>query len=1242
MSFFSNAFKWLGGNSLGANLAKTAILGYTSRLLSDNVNDTTSTEAIDEGVRLQLNPSTENKIPVLYGDAYFSGNITDASLSPDYKQMRYCLALSELTGNTLDATPSTYTFNDVYFNNNRVVFKADGFTLDHTIDSSGNQDPSAEDLIKVYLYKEGTALNGGPSPETLLTHWTNHPMTNLLYAIVEVNYNRAKNVTGLPQCIFHISNSLDMPGDVLNDYMTNTSYGAGIDTGDISGLVELNANVLNGFTYTDASGSQQVGQTRINGLVSTTTNVLTNIEAMTKACSSWLSYDIHQGRWVVIINESGASTASFTDSNIIGEISVSGSSLTGLYNSAEVKYQNTDILDKADFVRIDIPAGDLFANEPNNTVQIVLPFTNKQSTALKVGLIELKQSRIDKIISFKSDYSYLNVKAGDLIDVTSPAFNYTNKVFRVVNVKEVETNNTIVLDFKCIEYDADVYTYDIAEYEIETDDGLLSIGSIGKPNTPTVTNNDTGSNPHILMGSVVPSGIVDEMEFWVTHDTSVPNDYDRTYVKVGTQSNTDGSTYTENQAVSYQYGQLNQGDLYVKVRGMNNITSGPFSDPSGLIAYVPVQEPDNIPDGVSIGGQLMSLGIMTLLNNLDVLFDGDPNTSLVDAILDDFFPSRNPATPMDEQIKESLINDQGFIDGVSAELPDPPAPPAPPQLITELSDVDTTTVAPVSNDVLYWDGVNWVPGAIDPDGQLPDPIYGCIDPTALNYDAGATHDDESCLYQCYMSFIAAAPNISISRDNEAPYTGSYFVRFTPPSAAYSTTTFTLLAGNIKLYRSDGTLEQSILASDCILHNKILEIPFADRTLSTDYYILIDDGIIATACTTCNGLTTHLSTGISTPSWTFTTSEFENHRFELSGDDVVDVLNGNIIVLNGGLPTYNTETTTDYIGYDTFTVDVPGNDINELEAGVTPTLTYASSPKPEIIVTGNVLVKDPSGAVVQTLSPVSNDGQVVTLTDLDDSVIQLNTSYTLTFPFGFLTNPDWTSTDTYFDFCGTQQGVPVDTPMDGIQSPLYSTSFAYLSDVKLAVMQYRVSIGASNAAQTIETFDVNEYTTGVVIEESIEILFNKNISESSVGNFKLYNGSGSLIQSFNTTTTFNNNQTDRIISETNSSVVLDLTYYLDYNTEYYILIDFSAVLDDGGGSQQGTPFSGLTDVNGIRFLTDDGPSIMESGQNDGVLDTIEMEFDRPIQKGSGVVTVRDDQNNIVQTFDVTDPSVTIEE
>lgn len=653
-SFFSGLWSWFSGSSISSNLAKTALLGYVSRLLNDSIasdtNNNTAQQSIDYGARIQLNPSTDNKIPVLYGEAYFGGMISDAYLSSDYKKMTYVLTLSEVTGTTISGTPSSYTFHDVYLGSNRVIFKADGCTVNYTVDSSSNQDISMQDLVTVRLFKgvnpiapQGFSVSL-PYSYQVVPGWTagTHPMTNLIFAVVEVNYNRSKNVTSIPDCQFHITNSMGLPGDVLNDYMQNTRYGASIPSTDIdSTLIALNTYATTGFSYKDVNSVVQSGTIRINGLIKTEEAVLSNMERITTAASSWLSYDIHTGKWTVIINKIGTSIASFSDSNIVGEISISGTSLTQLNNVAYVKYQNTDILDTTDFVRISIPDNELFANEPRSSTQLDLPLTNKQAVAMKIGLQQLKQERIDKIIQFKSDYSYINIKAGDIIDVTSDVYGYTNKLFRVITTEETENDTgSIEISFTCLEYNSSVYDYDIQEYLVETDDGILQQGSIGKPNAPTVTKMQVSNVPRIVIAAVVPSGIVDAIEYWITFDTTVMNDSARTYIKIGEYSNTNGLTLTENTTVSYTYSQLGQSDFYVKVRGVNNLTTGPYSDPSGLIQYKPtvvangINSDSQVIDGMGIA--LTALGLMELIMKLDELFGGDNISSLTDKVFDWF------------------------------------------------------------------------------------------------------------------------------------------------------------------------------------------------------------------------------------------------------------------------------------------------------------------------------------------------------------------------------------------------------------------------------------------------------------------------------------------------------------------------------------------------------------------------------------------------------------------------------
>ena len=246
MSFLSGIVNLVSGKSAWSGIVKTVVLGWAVSRLSPNnkANDPTGADAnIDRGVRLQVPPSADKKVPVLYGAAHFGGIITDAAMSNSNKTMAYCITLSERTGNLLSTgQPSTYTFKNIYWNDQRIVFKSDGITADYTVDREGSVDRSISGIVKVYCYAGNSNL--GKTPEnytgtvpaayTVMTGWTSAMMMNdLIFAIVKVDYNREKNVTGIANMTFHIENSMTLPGDCLNDYMLNTRYGAGIPAAEI-------------------------------------------------------------------------------------------------------------------------------------------------------------------------------------------------------------------------------------------------------------------------------------------------------------------------------------------------------------------------------------------------------------------------------------------------------------------------------------------------------------------------------------------------------------------------------------------------------------------------------------------------------------------------------------------------------------------------------------------------------------------------------------------------------------------------------------------------------------------------------------------------------------------------------------------------------------------------------------------------------------------------------------------------
>lgn len=241
---------WLGGKSIGSQLARTAILAYAVNRMTASVNADNQTSAAansnapDYGVRLQVSPDPEHKIPIIYGMAHLGGIITDAQASNANQVITYAVTIAEKTGTKLSTgTASTFTFNDVFMNDQRIVFKADGITVNYTTDRDGNIDYSAQDLIKVYCYAGNSNTPVVPSGYTngslqnayaVMPNWdSTYMMNDLIFALVKVTYNKDKGITNIPNMRFQITNSMTKPGDCLYDYMTNTRYGAGIPSTEI-------------------------------------------------------------------------------------------------------------------------------------------------------------------------------------------------------------------------------------------------------------------------------------------------------------------------------------------------------------------------------------------------------------------------------------------------------------------------------------------------------------------------------------------------------------------------------------------------------------------------------------------------------------------------------------------------------------------------------------------------------------------------------------------------------------------------------------------------------------------------------------------------------------------------------------------------------------------------------------------------------------------------------------------------
>lgn len=247
VDFGSTVVKGFAGSGIGPALARTAVLGFALNQINSSINkqnNTTPSTPTESTNRVQQSPDTTKSIPVVYGNTFIGGIVTDAVLTNNNQTMFFCMTICEKTGTLMSTgNPSEYIFDEVYWDGARVTFQSDGITVASITDEDGNTSTDLAGLVKIYCYA-GSSINPVvPAGYTngalsaaygVMPSWTSSNMMNdLIFAIIRVDYDAEKSSRGLGTIEFKIRNSMTQPGDCIYDYMTNTRYGAGIDPSEI-------------------------------------------------------------------------------------------------------------------------------------------------------------------------------------------------------------------------------------------------------------------------------------------------------------------------------------------------------------------------------------------------------------------------------------------------------------------------------------------------------------------------------------------------------------------------------------------------------------------------------------------------------------------------------------------------------------------------------------------------------------------------------------------------------------------------------------------------------------------------------------------------------------------------------------------------------------------------------------------------------------------------------------------------
>jgi hypothetical protein len=313
---------------------------------------------------------------------------------------------------------------------------------------------------------------------------------------------------------------------------------AGIDT---ASMTALNTYSDKPIVYTPMGGGSPTTQVRyrFNGPLDTTKNCLANLQDMVDACDSWMQYSELTGKWKVVINKAYDETPdaltfsqlySVTNNNLTSGIQVNPTDLNQTFNQVEYQYPNTNIKDQLDFIFIslqdDYPSL-LSENEPINKLGLKNDLVNNYVQAKFIAIRRILQGREDLIINLQTDYSGIQVEAGDVIRVTNEVYGWTDKLFRVSNViEEKDTEGNLFARLTAFEYNATIYDddLDITDFIPADNTGLQDPNIIAVPSTPIVVANvDTTLNFLDISANVPNSGLVLNLDFNYGFDSNVSN-----------------------------------------------------------------------------------------------------------------------------------------------------------------------------------------------------------------------------------------------------------------------------------------------------------------------------------------------------------------------------------------------------------------------------------------------------------------------------------------------------------------------------------------------------------------------------------------------------------------------------------------------------------------------------------------------------------------------------------------------
>ena len=255
----------------------------------------------------------------------------------------------------------------------------------------------------------------------------------------------------------------------LLDYLRNSRYGKGLPNSSFEtnyDSFKTSANICDTQVTPYTSAPSDIDLFETNIVLDTEQKVIDNVRELLNPMRAIFTYT--QGKYFLIIENTGSSQLSLNKDNIIGGIKIFGEKKNTKYNRVIGTFVNPDKEWQEDTITYPpaddsaLPVGDQHATllaEDNGTL-LEGNFTFQGITnpyqAEELCEIILRRSRNALAVEVMVTSEALNLTIGDLVDLTYTTGGFSSKLFRIYGLS-INTDSTVSL--KLIEHQDNFYTW---------------------------------------------------------------------------------------------------------------------------------------------------------------------------------------------------------------------------------------------------------------------------------------------------------------------------------------------------------------------------------------------------------------------------------------------------------------------------------------------------------------------------------------------------------------------------------------------------------------------------------------------------------------------------------------------------------------------------------------------------------------------------------------------------------------